>query len=144
MALFDNPPPPAPHYPKIIKSSRNWDLRYWWYRCTYHICPLFQNGYWQCIMCAFSNGGRGGSNGLTLGYYDDLQLNKTDLQFGFGTVFHFRFGGGWSTGARASGIDWLRLKIANIDSLEKLGILKLLINKFYQVLLKTKILVIFV
>ena len=82
-------------------------------------------------------------------YYDDLnilsnlQFNKTDPQFGFGTVFHFRFGGGWSTGARASEIDWLRLRIANIDSLEKLGIFRLLINKIYQVLLKTKIFVIF-
>ena len=91
----------------------------------------------------FQQRGEGGPNGLTLGYYDDLQLNKTDLQFGFGTVFHFRFGVGWSTGARASGIDWLRLIIANIDPLEKLGIFKLLIKKFYQVLLKTKIFVIF-
>ena len=141
MALFDNPPPP----PIILNNKIFEELRSTLLMVQMHLpyMSIVSKRILAVYYVCFQQRGKGGSNGLTLGYYDDLQLNKTDLQFGFGTVFHFRFGGGWSTGARASGIDWLRLKIANTDPLEKLGIFKLLIKKFYQVLLKTKIFVIF-
>ena len=146
MALFNNPTP-TPIIPKI-KTSGSWDLCYWWYRSTYHIVHCFKmdTGGVLCVLSATGGGGLTAwlwTTMMTLNILSNLQFNKTDLQFGSGTVFHFRFGGGWSTGARASGIDWLRLKIANIDPFEKLGIFKLLIKKFYQVLLKTKIFVIF-